>query len=101
MKNNDILSKEIQSEEAEEALMLLKDVMWSRLLTRTISLIPTKGFGLNFHFDPTNNPCFENSVLTKTYHMAYGQSDYSEPLVEKAFRTENQQRGDKYLIKIE
>lgn len=64
------LSNQI-SERDEGALKYLKDIKWSRIDN-------PKGFKLEFFFD--TNPCFKNSVLTKTYHMI----DEDEPILEKA-----------------
>ncbi|KAB1209343.1 hypothetical protein CJ030_MR6G016554 [Morella rubra] len=74
MKNNEVLAEEI-SERDEGALKYLKDIKWSRIDN-------PKGFKLEFFFD--TNPCFKNSVLTKTYHMI----DEDEPILEKAIGTE-------------
>ncbi|MCH96731.1 nucleosome assembly protein 1-like 1-like, partial [Trifolium medium] len=59
MKTNETLAEEI-TERDEEALKYLKDIKWFKLDN-------PKGFKLEFYFD--SNPYFQNSVLTKTYHM--------------------------------
>ncbi|KAM7483854.1 hypothetical protein LguiB_008437 [Lonicera macranthoides] len=74
MKTNEILAEEI-SERDEEALKYLKDIKWCRI-------DDPKGFKLEFFFD--SNPFFNNSVLTKTYHMI----DDDEPILEKAIGTD-------------
>ncbi|KAG0495859.1 hypothetical protein HPP92_000550 [Vanilla planifolia] len=74
MRTNEVLSEEIH-ERDEDALKYLKDIKWHKL-------DDSKGFKLEFHFNP--NPYFKNSVLTKTYHMI----DEDEPILEKAVGTE-------------
>lgn len=65
-----LLNLKIQ-ERDEAALKYLKDIKWSRIED-------PKGFKLDFFFD--TNPFFENSVLSKTYHMV----DEDDPILEKA-----------------
>ncbi|CAN0890298.1 Nucleosome assembly protein 1;2 [Linum grandiflorum] len=87
MKKNNVLSKKIKAKD-EEALMMLKDIKCSRLLDEgNQPECSNKGFRLDFYFHP-KNPYFENSVLSKTYHMTYELSNYNEPLVENAVGTE-------------
>ncbi|CAN0890299.1 Nucleosome assembly protein 1;3 [Linum grandiflorum] len=86
MKNNQMLSKKITAKD-ERALMLLKDIKYSKLVDEDNQHDSNKGFRLDFEFD-SKNPDFKNSVLSKTYHMRYEPSDYNEPLVEKAIGTE-------------
>lgn len=74
MKTNEILGEEI-TERDEEALKYLKDIKWSKLDN-------PKGFKLEFYFD--SNPYFQNSVLTKTYHMI----EDDDPILEKSIGTE-------------
>ncbi|KAK6914743.1 Nucleosome assembly protein (NAP) [Dillenia turbinata] len=74
MKTNEVLAEEI-SERDEGALKYLKDIKWCRI-------DDPKGFKLEFFFDP--NPYFENTVLTKTYHMI----EDDEPILEKAIGTQ-------------
>ncbi|CAN0890334.1 Nucleosome assembly protein 1-like 4 [Linum grandiflorum] len=85
MKNNRMLSKKITAKD-ERALMLLKDIKYSKLVDEENRHDSNKGFRLDFEFDP--NPYFKDSVLSKTYHMSYEPSDYNEPLVERAVGTE-------------
>nr|XP_043633554.1 nucleosome assembly protein 1;2-like [Erigeron canadensis] len=63
------------SERDEEILKYLKDIKWCPIDIH-------KSFKLEFFFD--TNPFFENSILTKVYHMA----DYDENLLKKAIGTE-------------
>jgi nucleosome assembly protein 1-like 1 len=74
MKTNEVLAEQI-TERDEEALKYLKDIKWYRIDN-------PKGFKLEFFFDP--NPFFNNSVLTKTYHMI----EDDEPILEKAIGTD-------------
>ncbi|CAA7025411.1 unnamed protein product [Microthlaspi erraticum] len=74
LKNNEVTSEEV-TERDEEALKYLKDIKWSKIEE-------PKGFKLEFFFD--TNPYFQNTVLTKSYHMI----DEDEPLLEKAMGTE-------------
>ncbi|KAK6911909.1 Nucleosome assembly protein (NAP) [Dillenia turbinata] len=74
MKTNEVLAEEISARD-EEALKYLKDIKWCRI-------DDPKGFKLEFFFDP--NPYFENTVLTKMYHMI----DDVEPILEKAIGTQ-------------
>ncbi|KAK2425172.1 nucleosome assembly protein 1-2 [Trifolium repens] len=69
-----MIKKEI-TERDEEALKYLKDIKWFKLDN-------PKGFKLEFHFD--SNPYFQNSVLTKTYHMI----EEDDPILEKSLGTE-------------
>ncbi|CAJ2667727.1 unnamed protein product [Trifolium pratense] len=74
MKNNTTLAEEI-TERDKEALKYLKDIKWCRLCNPRI-------FKLEFYFD--SNPYFQNSVLTKTYHILKD----IDPIVEKSTGTE-------------
>ncbi|GAB2293355.1 Nucleosome assembly protein 1.4 [Dionaea muscipula] len=70
MKTHEVLAEQIM-ERDEGALKYLKDIKWCRINE-------PKGFKLEFLFD--TNPYFENTVLTKNYHMI----DEDEPILEKA-----------------
>ncbi|PNX78615.1 nucleosome assembly protein 1-like 1-like, partial [Trifolium pratense] len=74
MKTNETLAEEI-TERDEEALKYLKDIKWFKLDN-------PKGFKLEFYFD--SNPYFQNSVLTKTYHLI----EEDDPILEKSIGTE-------------
>ncbi|GAU25892.1 hypothetical protein TSUD_376110 [Trifolium subterraneum] len=74
MKTNETLGEEI-TEHDEEALKYLKDIKWCKLDN-------PYGFKLEFYFD--SNPYFQNSVLTKTYHILKD----NDPIVEKSTGTE-------------
>ncbi|XP_076943918.1 nucleosome assembly protein 1;2-like [Bidens hawaiensis] len=74
METNEILAEEI-TERYEDALNYLKDIKWCRINE-------PKGFKLEFFFN--TNPYFENSILTKVYHMI----DDDEPILEKAIGTD-------------
>ncbi|GAU25891.1 hypothetical protein TSUD_376100 [Trifolium subterraneum] len=74
MKNNKALAEEI-TERDKEALKYLKDIKWCRLCNSCI-------FKLEFYFD--SNPFFQNSVLTKTYHII----EDGNPIVMKSTGTE-------------
>ncbi|XP_004305515.1 PREDICTED: putative nucleosome assembly protein C2D10.11C-like [Fragaria vesca subsp. vesca] len=74
MKNDEVLAQKITKCD-EEALKYLKDIKWSRINN-------SLGFKLEFFFDP--NPYFENTVLTKAYHMT---SDSQPAVLEKTIGT--------------
>ncbi|KAL6144821.1 hypothetical protein ACLB2K_055511 [Fragaria x ananassa] len=73
MKNDEVLAQKITKCD-EEALKYLKDIKWCRIDN-------SLGFKLEFFFDP--NPYFENTVLTKAYHM----SNDGQPVLEKTIGT--------------
>ncbi|KAM5565880.1 hypothetical protein ABKV19_019741 [Rosa sericea] len=81
LKGCDTVDDEITDQD-EGALKHLTDIKWSRI---------QKGFRLEFHF--STNPFFENSVLTKTYHM----TDEDESFLERAIGTEITWRPEKCL----
>ncbi|KFK23536.1 hypothetical protein AALP_AAs62473U000100 [Arabis alpina] len=70
LKNNEITPEEIADRD-EGAPKYLKDIKWNRVEE-------PKGFKLEFFFD--QNPYFNNTILSKTYHMI----DEDESILEKA-----------------
>ncbi|XP_058780237.1 nucleosome assembly protein 1;4-like [Vicia villosa] len=84
LKTHEILAEEI-TERDEEALKYLKDIKWCKINN-------PKGFKLDFYFD--SNPYFQNSVLTKTYHMI----EDDDPILEKSIGTVIEWNPGKCLV---